>query len=384
MKKSLLFVAFIGLFGAKQSFAQEGSRVITTGVPFLSIAADARAAGMGDQGVATRPDAYSQQWNPAKYAFIEQQQGVGVNYTPYLSNLVDDIFLGQVTYYNRISERSAFAGSFRYFSLGEIEARQRPDELGLVLKPNEFTLDVSYSLRLSERFSLAVAGRYLRSDLRLQVDNDDASAAGSFGVDIAGYYQSEEVPVSDFYGRWKGGFNISNIGPKIQYDDAGQENFIPTNMRLGGGFDFILDPYNTVSLGLEFNKLLVPSPQDFNNDGVIGAEDSREYQDIGFFSGIFQSFGDAPGGFSEEMKEITWSLGAEYVYDDAFSLRTGYFNESDLKGSRKFATLGLGFKYTTIDIDVSYLFSTSSVQNPLENTLRFGITFGFGNTYNEY
>ncbi|WP_031428017.1 type IX secretion system outer membrane channel protein PorV [Flavimarina sp. Hel_I_48] len=386
MKKSLLLFALIGIIGANTSNAQEvtGSRVITTGVPFLTIAADARAAGMGDQGVATSPDAYSQQWNPAKYAFIEQQQGVGVNYTPYLSQLVNDIFLGQVTYYNRLDEKSAIGASLRYFSLGEIEARQNPDELGLLLKPNEFTLDVSYALRLSERFSLAVAMRYLRSDLKLQVDSDDASAAGSFGVDIAGYYQSEEVPVSDFYGRWKGGFNISNIGPKIKYDDAGQENFIPTNMKLGGGFDFILDPYNTVSLGLELNKLLVPSPQDFNGDGTIDSEDAREYQDIGFFSGMFQSFGDAPDGFSEELKEFTWSLGAEYVYDDAFSLRTGYFNESDLKGSRKFATLGLGFKYTTIDIDVSYLFSTSSVRNPLENTLRFGITFGFGNEYSEY
>lgn len=386
MKKSLLLLAVIGIFGVKPSNAQEieGRRVITTGVPFLMIAADARAAGMGDQGVATGADAYSQQWNPAKYAFIERQQGIGVNYTPYLSQLVNDIFLGQVTYYNRMDERSAIAASFRYFSLGEIEARQNPDELGLLLKPNEFTLDVSYALKLSERFSLAVAGRYLRSDLKLQVDSDDASAAGSFGVDIAGYYQSEEVPVSDFYGRWKGGFNISNIGPKIKYDDAGQENFIPTNMKLGAGFDFILDPYNTVSVGLELNKLLVPSPQDFNGDGVIDSEDAREYQDIAFFSGIFSSFGDAPDGFSEELKEVTWSLGAEYVYDDAFSLRTGYFNESDLKGSRKFATLGLGFKYTTIDIDVSYLFSTSSVRNPLENTLRFGITFGFGNEYSEY
>lgn len=386
MKKSLLLLAVIGIFGVKPSNAQEiqGRRVITTGVPFLMIAADARAAGMGDQGVATGPDAYSQQWNPAKYAFIERQQGIGVNYTPYLSQLVNDIFLGQVTYYNRMDDRSAIGASFRYFSLGEIEARQNPDELGLLLKPNEFTLDLSYALKLSERFSLAVAGRYLRSDLKLQVDSEDASAAGSFGVDIAGYYQSEEVPVSDFYGRWKGGFNISNIGPKIKYDNAGQENFIPTNMKLGAGFDFILDPYNTVSVGLELNKLLVPSPQDFNGDGQIDSEDAREYQDIPFFSGIFKSFGDAPDGFSEEIKEVTWSLGAEYVYDDAFSLRTGYFNESDLKGSRKFATLGLGFRYTTIDIDVSYLFSTSSVRNPLENTLRFGITFGFGNEYSEY
>ena len=387
MKKSLLVLSIIGLFGSvKQSDAQEiqGSRVITTGVPFLLIASDARAAGMGEQGVATGPDANSQQWNPAKYAFIEQSQGVAVNYTPYLSKLVNDIFLGQLTYYNRLDERSAFAASLRYFNYGEIQSRQNANEEPLPLNPNEFTLDASYALRLSDQFSLAVAGRYLRSDLKLQVDNADASAAGSFGVDIAGYYQSEEVPVGDIYGRWKGGFDISNIGPKIKYDDAGQSNFIPTNLRLGGGFDFVLDSYNTVSLGLEFNKLLVPSPQDFNGDNVIDGQDTQQYNDINFFSGIFQSFGDAPDGFSEEIKEVTWSLAAEYTYDKAFSLRTGYFNESDIKGARKFATLGLGFKYTSIGIDVSYLFSTSSVPSPLENTLRFGITFGFGDDYSEY
>ncbi len=373
------------------SFAQEvEGRAITTGVPFLAIAADARAAGLGDQGVATAPDAYSQQWNPAKYAFIERQQGVGFSYTPYLNQIVDDIFLGQITYYNRINDRSAFAGSFRYFSLGDIESIQSnnpsPEELQnpLLLSPNEFTLDVSYALRLGDRFSMSVTGRYLRSDLKLQVQSEDATAAGSIGVDIAGFYQSEEITYNDFDGRWRGGFNISNIGPKIRYDDAGQENFIPTNLRLGGGFDFILDPYNIIGVGLEFNKLLVPSPQDFNNDGVIDRTDTEEYQQIGFLEGIFQSFGDAPNGFSEELKEITWSLGAEYRYDDVFSFRMGYFNESDLKGARKFATLGLGFKYTSIDVDVSYLFSTSQVRNPLENTLRLGLTFSFGDEYTEY
>ena len=386
MRKSILFVTLAAIFGSNTINAQDNqeSRVITTGVPFLLIAADARSAGMGEQGVATSPDAYSQQWNPAKYAFIEQSQGVGVNYTPYLSQLVNDIFLGQLTYYNRLNERSAVGASFRYFSLGEVELRQTADELGITEKPNEFTFDLSYSLRLSDQFSMAVAGRYLRSDLRIPDTNGDASAAGSFGVDIAGYYQSEAIVYNDFDGRWHAGFNISNIGPKIKYDDAGQENFIPTNLRLGGGFDFILDPYNTINVGLEFNKLLVPSPGDLNGDGVYDTEDAQLYNDIGFFNGIFKSFGDAQDGFSEEIKEVTWSLGAEYVYNDAFSLRTGYFNESDMKGSRKFATLGLGFKYTTIDIDVSYLFSTSNVRNPLENTLRFGITFGFGDEYTEY
>ncbi|RXG22731.1 type IX secretion system outer membrane channel protein PorV [Leeuwenhoekiella aequorea] len=361
-------------------------RPISTGVPFLAIAADARSAGMGDQGVATSPDAYSQQWNPAKYAFIERQQGVGFNYTPYLSQLVNDIFLGQVTYYNRINERSAFAGSMRYFSLGEIEAVDNESQIEnpLILSPNEFTLDLSYALRLGDRFSMAVAGRYLRSNLKLQVQDEDASAASSLGVDIAGFYQSEQIAYNDFDGRWRGGFNISNIGPKIKYDDAGQENFIPTNLRLGGGFDFILDAYNTIGIGLEFNKLLVPSPQDFNGDGVIDGSDNLEYQNIGFLEGVFQSFGDAPNGISEEVKEVTWSLGAEYNYDNVFAFRAGYFNESDLKGARKFATLGLGFQYSAVDIDVSYLFSTTQVRNPLENTLRFGLTFSFGDSYREY
>lgn len=389
MNKFLLVLPLILTVFSGTAQEVEG-RPITTGVPFLAIAADARAAGLGDQGVATSPDAYSQQWNPAKYAFAEQQQGVGFNYTPYLSQLVNDIFLGQITYYNRFSERSAFAGSLRYFSLGDIESIQNPnpsqEELQnpLLLSPNEFTLDVSYALRLGDRFSMAVAGRYLRSNLKLQVQDEDASAASSIGVDIAGYYQSEQIRYNDFEGRWRGGFNISNIGPKIKYDDAGQENFIPTNLRLGGGFDFILDSYNTVAVGLEFNKLLVPSPQDFNGDGVIDGTDNSEYQSIGFFEGMFQSFGDAPNGISEEIKEVTWSLGAEYKYDNVFAFRAGYFNESDLKGARKFATLGLGFRYTAVAIDVSYLFSTTQVRNPLENTLRFGITFGFGDEYPEY
>ena len=391
MRKLILSLVFIAPFLNQNMHAQnDQNRVITTGVPFLLIAADARAAGMGDQGVATAPDAFSQQWNPAKYAFIERAQGIGVTYTPYLSKLVNDIFLGQVVYHNRIDDRSAFAASLRYFNLGDIEAilNQNPSqaelENPLLLRPNEFTLDLSYSIRLSPEFALAVAGRYLRSDLKLQVSDDDASAANTIGIDIAGYFQSEEIPYNGFDGRWKAGFNISNIGPKFKYDDSGQENFLPTKLGLAGGFDFILDAYNRVGVGLEFNKLLVPTPKDFDGDGDIDAEDAQIYNDIGFLEGMFKSFGDAPDGFGEEIKEITWSLGAEYSYDNAFFLRTGYFNESNDKGSLKFATLGLGFEYSSIGIDVSYLFSTSNVRNPLENTLRFGITFAFGNEYQEY
>lgn len=359
------------------------NRVITTGVPFILIAADPRAAGMGDIGVTTSADAFSQQWNPAKYAFALSKQGVGVTYTPYLSKLVNDIFLGNVTYYNRLNEQSAVAASFRYFSNGEIELRQTADEEPLLVKPNELLFDVSYSLRLSERFAMAVAARYIRSDLKLQTSLADASAANSVAVDVAGYYQSEEIPYNDFDGRWRLGFNISNIGPKLKYDEVGSESNLPTNLALGGGFDFILDEYNKVGVSAEVNKLLVPTPSDSNNDGLINSED--DYYNESFFSGMFSSFGDAPDGFSEELKEFTWALGAEYWYQDVFAFRGGYFNESDDKGSRKFASIGAGFRYTAINIDISYLFSTSKLANsPLDGTLRFGLTFNFGDTYDEY
>jgi hypothetical protein len=384
--KNILVVLLIALVTFK-GFAQEDTsnidqRVITTGVPFTLIAGDARSAGMGDIGVASAPDAFSQQWNPAKFAFAKDKQGIGVTYTPYLSKLVNDIFLGNITYYNRINERSAVAASFRYFSNGEIELRETADQEPLVVKPNELLFDLSYSLKLSERFSMAVAGRYIRSDLKLQTAIEDANAANTFAVDIAGYYQSEEIPYDSFDGRWRAGFNFSNIGPKLKYDETGQENSLPTNMALGGGFDFILDPYNKVSALVEVNKLLVPTPSDSNGDGTINSQD--DYYNETFVSGVFSSFGDAPDGFSEELKEFTWALGAEYTYQDSFAFRVGYFNESDEKGSRKFATLGAGFKYTSINIDLSYLFSTSQVISPLEGTLRFGLTFNFGEQYDEY
>jgi hypothetical protein len=385
--KKILIPILVGLITfniSAQGDPTENQRVITTAVPFVLIAADARAAGMADIGVSSSADAFSQQWNPAKYAFAISKQGIGVTYTPYLSNLVNDIFLGNLTYYNRINERSAVGASLRYFSLGDIELRDTAEQDPLIQSPNEFTFDVSYALKLSERISMSVAGRYLRSDLKIQASNEDASAASSFAVDVAGYYQSEEIAYNDFDGRWRAGFNISNIGPKIKYDEVGQENNLPTNLALGGGFDFILDEYNKVGVHAEVNKLLVPTPQDFDNDGDIDAEDDEEYEKISFFSGMFKSFGDAPGGFSEELKEFTWALGAEYWYQDVFAFRTGYFNESDLKGSRKFLSLGAGFKYTAINIDISYLFSTSKVRSPLEGTLRFGLTFNFGDEYDEY
>jgi hypothetical protein len=400
MKNQLLLLlafAFIIKAGAQETivFPNQDRRVITTGVPFVLIAPDARAAAMGDMGVATSADAFSQQWNPSKYVFSEAKSGIAVSYTPYLSKLVNDIFLGNVTYFNRLDEKSAFAASFKYFSLGDIEFVADEFSEALIQRPNELTIDLSYALRLSDQFGMSVGMRYLRSDLRLDGVDGDATPASTFGVDIAGYYQSEEEAYADFNGRWRMGFAIQNIGPKFKYDEGGAENFQPTNLRLGSGFDFIFDDYNKIAVTVEVTKLLVPTPPvygyvDTDADQNQGTNEptiivSGKDPNVSFLSGMFQSFGDAPDGFSEELKEFTWSLGAEYVYQDSFAFRAGYFNESEDKGARKFLALGAGFKANVVNIDLSYLFSASKVQSPLENTLRFSLTFNIGaGTYNEY
>ena len=397
MKKIILILS-ASLFVVHVSAQSE--RPITTGVPFLLIAADARSAGMADNGVATSPDAFSQQYNPAKYAFSLKKQGLAISYTPYLTNLVNDISLGQLNYFNRINDRSAIGTSLRYFGLGEIQLTDNEGNNLSIVKPNELAVDLSYSLQLSEKFSMAVAGRYIRSNLRIANASNNASAANSFAVDIAGFYQSPEIAFNSFNGRYRGGFNLQNLGPKISYDgNSGVENnanFLPANMKLGGGFDFIFDDYNKLGVNLEFTKLLVPTPQiptprDLNGDGDTSdagengvSQANEDYKSIGWTSGIFKSFGDAPDGFSEELKEFTYSLGAEYWYQDSFALRMGYFNESVQKGARKYFTLGAGFKYTTITVDVSYLFSASKIPSPLENTLRFSLTFNFGDDYDQY
>ena len=400
MSKNFLLLLLIVV---TNQFINAQERVITTGVPFLMVAADARAAGMADQGVATSADAYSQQWNPAKYAFALDKQGFSISYTPYLTQLVNDISLGQVNYYNRFGSdgRSAFAASLRYFSLGEIELRQNFDDPALNVKPNELAFDGSYSLKLSDHFGMAVAGRYIRSDLKIQSADNNASAGTDFAFDVAGFFQSEEIAFSDFNGRYRLGFNFQNMGPKISYDNTKNDisaNFLPANMRLGGGFDFILDEYNKVSLNLELAKLLVPTPQvsyngstysgaDVNGDGVVDVNDYNQsvsdYKKISWTSGLIKSFSDAPGGFSEELKESTYSVGTEYSYQDSFAMRLGYFHESPMKGARKFFSLGAGFKYNVVKIDVSYLFNASSVKSPLENTLRFSLTFNFGDKYDD-
>ena len=309
---------------------------------------------MADIGVATSVDAFSQQWNPAKFAFAEHKMGIGVSYTPYLESIITDIALLNANFYNKINDQSAFALSLRYFTLGEIELRQFANDPGTTVKPNELAIDGSYSLKLSETFSMAVAGRFISSNLKFpdQTGSADTQAANAFAVDVAGFYRSREIAYNNFDGRWRAGFNLSNLGNKITYDEGGQENFLPTNLKFGAGFDFILDMDNRLSINSEFNKLLVPTPQDFNNDGVVNGDDNAEYQEIGFLQGVFKSFGDAPDGFSEELKEITWALGAEYAYQESFMIRTGYFNESEEKGSRKFFSLGRkGFKFKATQIE---------------------------------
>jgi hypothetical protein len=384
MTKNIIFFTFLLTF--TYSSAQE--RVITTGVPFLMVAADARAAGMADIGIATSTDAFSQQWNPAKYAFSEKDQGFSVSYTPYLTDLVNDISLGQITYFKRINEKSTWAGSLRYFGLGNIELRNDANDQPRIVSPNELALDGSYSLQLSKTFSMAVAGRYIRSNLKIATDNTDSSGANSFAVDVAGFYQSEEKAYNHFNGIWRAGFNIQNLGPKISYDnDEFNTNFLPANLKIGTGFDFIFDDDNKLAVNVELNKLLVPTPQnpDLNGDGIVTSEENTQnynnYRKIGWVSGLAKSFGDAPDGFSEELKEFTYALGTEYTYQNSFALRAGYFHESPVKGARQYFSLGAGFKYTTAKIDVSYLFSSSKIRNPLENTLRFSLTFNFGDTY---
>lgn len=401
--RKFVFIFLTGLTFICRTNAQESTviipktndtRVITTGAAFMQIAGDARAAGMGDQGVATAPDVFSQQWNVSKYAFARAEQGLSFTYTPYLSALVNDIFLGGLTYYNKLDDRSAVSASFRYFSLGEIEFRTTGSDLEVpvIRKPNELTVDIAYSLKLSDQFSMGVGLKYIRSDLKLDGSNStgvsSSGPASSFAVDIGGYYESDEKAYESFNGKWRGGFALQNIGPKIKYEEDGDESFLPTTLRLGGGFDFILDGANSIGVTLETTKLLVPTPPklgyiDVDGNGVKGNNEPTvilegKDPDVNFTKGMAQSFNDAPGGFSEELNEFTYSLSTEYMYQQSFAFRLGYFHEHETKGARKFFSLGAGFKYNVVNIDVSYLLSTSKVVSPLENTLRFSLSFNIG------
>ena len=375
MRYQLLIILIL----ISNSIYSQERRVITTAVPFLMIASDARAAGIGEQGVATSMDNFSQHWNPSKYVFSESSSGLAFSYTPYLSKLVNDIFLANISYYKKVDERSSWSASLKYFSLGDIDILQNPLDIPIIENPNEFTLDAAYSLKLSENFALSVAGRFLLSDVKLQTFDSETEAASSFAVDISGYFESDTKSYRNFDGVLRAGFNISNIGPKMKYSklNNGTESFIPTNLRLGSGFEFIFDSNNSLAVTLEINKLLVPSPsvEVLNSSGNIVA---YRQPDIGFLQGIFKSFGDAPDGIAEEFKELTYSLGFEYSFNQSFFLRSGYFSEHELKGSRKFITIGTGFNTSrNLNIDLSYLISMSDVISPLENTIRLSLGFNF-------
>lgn len=338
-----------------------------------TIAPDARAAGMGDVGVATDPDVNSQYWNPAKYPFCISRAGVALNYTPWLRQLVNDIDLAYVSGFYRIGDYSAISGSLRYFSLGEVMTSQ--DANAMTVKPYEMSIDAAYSLMLSDQFSIAAALRWIYSDLRY--DYSEASTpASAFAADLAMYY-NDYFDIGSRECQLGLGMNISNVGSKISYYGDTRSQFIPANLRIGASLMVPVDEYNRFSISADANKLLVPtippqnsgeSAQDYRNRVI------EEYNDVGSIAGIFKSFSDAPGGFKEELQEIQWSLGGEYVYHDQFSLRAGYHHESANKGNRKYFTVGGGFRMSVFSLDVGYVISTAK-SNPLDQTLRFSLSF---------
>mgnify|MGYP000928958468 FL=1 len=349
---------------------------VNTSVTSQTIAPDARAAGMGDAGVATDPDVVSQYWNPAKYPFTISRAGISLNYTPWLRQLVSDMDLAYLAGYYRIGDYSAVSASLRYFSLGEVYTSMgESDDNSMTINPYEMSFDVAYSLMLSEKFSIAAAVRWIYSDLTYDY-TEDTSPGSAFAADIAAYYQNY-FTIGQRECQIGLGLNISNIGSKISFGGDDNSEFIPTNLRLGAALMVPVDEYNRFTITADANKLLVPTyPK--QNDGE-STEDymervQRDYYDVSSISGIFKSFGDAPGGFKEELQEIYWSVGGEYVYHDQFALRAGYHHESENKGNRKYFTVGAGFKMSVFSLDAAYVIATAK-SNPLDQTLRFTLSF---------
>ena len=379
IKLFLTICAFLGF--SLKSFAQVDKNDIfnpvTTSVTSQSIAPDARAGGMGDVGAATDPDVTSQYWNVAKYPFTISRAGVALNFTPWLRKLVNDMNLAYLSGYYRIGDYSAVSASLRYFSLGEVQTNYNPTQQGtaMTINPYEMSVDAGYSLMLSEKFSIGTAVRFIYSDLKADY-TDDVTPGSAFAADLGAYYQ-DYVNIGQRECQLGLGLNISNIGSKISFGGDNNSYFIPTNLRLGASLMVPIDEYNRITFAADANKLLVPtypkirdgeSPTDFD------ARVQKEYYDVSSISGIFKSFGDAPNGFKEELQEIQWSLGAEYVYNDKFTLRAGYHHESENKGNRKYFTVGAGFKMNVFSLDAGYVISTAAT-NPLDQTLRFTLTF---------
>ncbi|UKK48096.1 type IX secretion system outer membrane channel protein PorV [Prevotella sp. E9-3] len=340
-----------------------------------TIAPDARAAGMGDVGCATDPDVNSQAWNLAKYPFCISRAGIALNYTPWLRQLVNDIDLAYVAGYYRIGDRGALSGSLRYFSLGEVYTDINGEDASMTVKPYEMSLDAAYSMMLSETFSFGVGLRWIYSDLRYDY-SEDSKPASAFAADIAFYYNNY-IMMGNRECQLGLGLTTTNIGSKISYYGDEESQFIPANLRLGASLMVPVDEWNRFSIAADANKLLVPTvPVQGVDENNSDYQDRvrREYSDVSSISGIFKSFSDAPGGFKEEMEEIQWSVGAEYVYHDQFSLRAGYHHESESKGNRKYFTVGGGFRMNVFSLDVGYVISTAQ-SNPLDQTLRFTLAF---------
>ena len=357
---------------------------IETGVTSLSIAPDARGASMGDIGAATEPDANSQFWNPSKYAFAYSQAAVSLSYTPWLRKLVNDIFLANLAGYWKVGsgDNQAISASLRYFSLGEVTSTDPSETATQTLNPYELSFDLGYSRKLSEKFSMGVVFRYIYSDLGFSDSyaGDQTTGASAFSADLAGYFSTYPV-IGRSECQWTWGWNISNIGTKVAYNNGEDPAFLPTNLKLGTNFMFPLADYHTLSLGVDFNKLLVPArPREIDYD-MDSADGQREYLDalenwknMSPFTGIFKSFSDAPGGFKEELREITMSLGAEYSYNQQFFVRAGYYYENQYKGNRQYFGIGAGFSLNVVRLDASYMLATAQT-SPLDQTLRFTLTF---------
>lgn len=388
MKIKPYIAAILAIAISIPAIAQDGKNQfnpIQTGVTSLNIAPDARGAAMGDLGAATEPDAYSQYWNPSKYAFAYSTAAISLSYTPWLRKLVNDIYLANLSGYWKIggSDNQAVSASLRYFSLGEIDMT---DDSGVAVNsvnPYELAFDVGYSRKLSESFSMGVALRYIYSDLAFSdaYSAEQQTGASAFAADISGFLTTYPI-IGRNECQWSWGFNISNIGSKVSYNDGNDPAFLPTNFRLGTTFTFPLAQYNNLALSVDVNKLLVPTrPRESDytaNDGTFDSEGYEnaldEWRNTSSISGIFKSFSDAPGGFKEELKEINFSVGAEYNYNQQFFVRAGYFYENPDKGNRQYFAFGAGFSLNVVQLDASYMIATAQ-SSPLDQTLRFSLTF---------
>ncbi|MBQ7421925.1 MAG: type IX secretion system outer membrane channel protein PorV [Prevotella sp.] len=376
-RKVLLFLLFSVLpLSVSAQDKRDMFNPVNHAVISQTIAPDARAAGMGDVGVATDPDVNSQYWNPAKYPFTISRAGVALNYTPWLRQLVNDMDLAYLSGYYRIGDYSAVSGSLRYFSLGEVFTSSSLDGSNdMTINPYEMSLDVAYSLMLSEHFSLGAAVRWIYSDMRYDY-SEDSSPASAFAADISCYYQNY-LNIGQRECQLGLGLNISNIGSKITFSGDEDSEFIPTNMRLGASLMIPIDEFNRFTIAADANKLLVPTvPKQEEGESTTDYRERvrEQYNDVSSISGIFKSFSDAPGGFKEELEEIQWSVGAEYVYHDQFSVRAGYHHESENKANRKYFTVGAGFRMNVFSLDAGYVISTAK-SNPLDQTLRFTLAF---------